>query len=72
MNATQRRRASSIRSQLVAMSRDGWRTSKASDYLPLESELRALEGGDIPPSVCRMCRALGEPCNAHEAERGTL
>lgn len=37
-----RARASAIRTELVKLSRNGWRNAKPCDYLPLEIELRIL------------------------------
>lgn len=38
-----RARAAAIRSELVRLSRDGWRNAKPCDYEPLETELRTLD-----------------------------
>jgi len=44
LNKRQRlERCAIIRSELVKMSRNGWRDAKPCDYEPLERELRTLE-----------------------------
>lgn len=51
------KRRSAICSELVKMSRDGWRSSKYTDYAPLEAEWHALNHALRPKSQ----KLVGEP-----------
>jgi hypothetical protein len=43
MTKTQKKRRSAIIRELSNLSKNGWNNARPEDYLPLESELRALE-----------------------------
>lgn len=53
-------RAAIIRSELVRMSRDGWKNAKPEDYQPLERELREIEAEQTRREGKRV-KLRGEP-----------
>jgi hypothetical protein len=64
LTSAEKKRRDEILSQLVELSRNGWRNARPSDYEPLERELREIETRQVDP------RAAQERANSlHEAAR---